>query len=355
MPQSGGDIGTIEMETDDSCPDNDIGLESTIQDELEIETTNDLLRNSFLQSVAPNEWEDTTYFDESWINFIETYQSDIHPVDIFKIPGPGRNIRTWYVHYPNNDNPAASKHGCRLCRHHFKDMCLDPKYMTEFATDIGHLASNKRANKLAILKHQESPSHKMVVQGLKRRRCARLPLILEEAQKRTSAIFQKSETIGAHNVLTNYELDLGPTMNHLKTVYQSVCQLNIPFDSYEKVVLLQQLNGVDLGPRQLSRKSATKSTAWLSSEMHKNLITKLKTSDIPVAVICDESTDKTARKYLAVHLQTLEDELLMVYDYRTIHLTDYVVSAKYLKKVMIDAFEEDGLTTVMKKNLVAIF
>ena len=61
------------------APNINIGLESTIQDEINIEVTNNLLRQSFLQTVTPNEWEDTSHFDDSLVNFINTHQSDINP------------------------------------------------------------------------------------------------------------------------------------------------------------------------------------------------------------------------------------------------------------------------------------
>ena len=57
---------------------------------------------------------------------------------------------------------------------------------------------------------------------------------------------------------------------------------------------------------------------------------------------------------MAVLLQTFEDGEVMMYNYRTIYLTDYVVSAEYLFKELTAAFATDGLEVIMKKHLVAM-
>ena len=314
------------------CPVSDAGLESTMEEDLEIENANQLLKNSFQEDVQVPEWKRTDKFEEGWIDFINQHQSHVHPTDVFAM----KNVKSWYVHYPRSDVPAASTHGCRLCRDHYDEMFLDPRIKPLFAKERGTLSLTKSYNRYDILAHEESRAHKFVIQGLKRRAAAQIPKRLEEAQTKA---------------LTDEEIDLKPTVYHVRSVYEAICQLNVALSSYGRVVTLQQLNNVDMGLYLANIQGAKRTVSMISSDFHDILLDKLKSSSLPVSIICDESTDMSQRKYLAVLLQTLEGEEIMIYDYRTIYLEEVVVSAEYLYKVLTAAFVEDGLEGTMKEYL----
>ena len=89
--------------------------QSTMEEDLEVENANQLLRHSFQEEAMVPEWERTDKFDEGWIDFIKEHQNYIHPTDVFD----KKSVRTWYVHYPRRDVPEASTHGCRLCKNHY--------------------------------------------------------------------------------------------------------------------------------------------------------------------------------------------------------------------------------------------
>ena len=316
----------------EGCPIRDAGLESTMEEDLEVENANQLLRHSFQQELQVPEWERTDKFDEGWIDFIKEHQNYIHPTDVFD----KESVRTWYVHYPRRDVPEASTHGCRLCKKYYEEMFLDPQLKPIFATERGTLLTNKRDNKRTILRHEDSTVHKFVVQGLKRRAAAKISQRLEEAQKKA---------------LTDEQIDLEPTVNHVRSVYETICKCNLALQSYERVVTLQVLNGVNMGMYLANYAGAKRTVSMISSQFHDILLEKLKGSSQFIALICDESTDMSQRKYLAVLLQSLENEEVQVYNYRTIYLDDVVVSAEYLFDKLVAAFVEDGLEATMKEFL----
>ena len=316
----------------EDCPIQDAGLENTMEEDLQVENANQVLRDSFGEGVQVPEWERTDRFDEGWIAFINEHQSDIHPIDVFD----KKSVRTWYVHYPRNDRPRLSGHGCRLCRDNYEEMYLDPRLKPAFADEGGTFRSTKRHNRDAILRHEESRVHKFVVRGLKKRAAAKIPERFEVAQKK---------------VMTDEEIDLEPTVNHVRSVFETICKLNVALESYERTVTLQKLNGINLGLYLANRQGATRTVSMLSSQFHDILIDKLRSNSFFISLICDESTDMSQRKYLAVLLQSFENEEVKMYNYRTIYLDDVVVSAEYLLEKLVEAFREDNLEATMKEYL----
>ena len=316
----------------EGCPVRDAGLESTMEEDLQVGNANQLLRHSFHEEAQVPEWERTDKFDEGWIDFIKEKQNFIHPTDVFD----KKSVRTWYVHYPRDDVPEASGHGCRLCKRYYEEMFLDPQLKPAFASERGTILANKRDNRRAILTHEESRVHKFIIQGLKKRAAAKISQRLEEAQKKA---------------LTEEEIDLEPTVNHVRSVYETICKCNLALHSYERVVTMQVLNGVEMGFYLANYDGAKMTVSMISSQFHDILLEKLKSSSQFIALICDESTDMSQRKFLAVLLQSLENEEVRVYNYRTIYLDDVVVSAEYLYEKLKAAFVEDGLEATMKELL----
>lgn len=340
-----------ESTNNEGCPVNNGGLESTMREELEIDKTNALIRRSFQGEGVIEDWDQSHNFKSSWIDFIRIHQSDIHPIDVLEMP----NIRKWYVLYENEDDPAASRHGCSICRDNFDDMFLDPMQKSSFADVGGTLSSDIRNNRRDILRHEESTGHKMVIQSLKRRALARLPLALELEQQKTSAIIQQTDT---SLVPTNVEVDLKATIQYIRSVFQGICKLNIAFNAFDKLVLLQELSGTNMGCLHANRYGALRTTEWLSNEFHKNLLDHIKMEEEPemkfIALVCDEASDKSNRKFLSVNLQIFEGESVIMHNYRTIHLTDIVISAEYIFEVLTDSFRQDGIENEIKNHLVAI-
>ena len=129
-----------------------------------------------------------------------------------------------------------------------EEMFLDPRLKPVFATERGTLRSNKRDNKRTILGHEDSTVHKFVVQGLKRRAAAKISQRLEEAQKKA---------------LTDEQIDLEPTVNHVRSVYETICKCNLALQSYERMVTLQVLNGINMGMYLANYRILCKSTLFV--------------------------------------------------------------------------------------------
>ena len=273
-------------ENAEGCPVNDAGLTSTMEAELEIERTNNLLKMSYQSNGTIYEWEDDSKFNESWISFIQQYQREIHPVDVLEM----KSIKIWYVHYPNETNPAASTHGCRICWKYYDVLFLDPNYKSEFAKEGGTLNIDIRENRKDILKHEKSSSHQMVIISLKRRAVAQLPLVLEDAQNRINV----GKETGVSLPLSNEEVDLGPTSNHIRSVFEAICKFNVALDSYEQFVLFQRIQGSHLGCTYGNYDGASKTVAWLSNKFASNLYDNIKINSekdipLPISLILDES------------------------------------------------------------------
>ena len=326
-----------ENETPEACPANDAEVKSVVSEELDVDAAHSLLKHVFGENVPLRgqfEWDSEEHFNQDWLAFMEEHLSHIMPMDVFE----KKSIRSWFALKQNDQVPTISSFHCRHCRQHYDSMHLNPNRKSNFAKERGLMHREKYQNRFAILNHESSNGHLMVLQGLKKRAAEKIPNLLKDAQKKT---------------LDDEGIDLAATMNHFRTVYIAICKHNVAFYAYEDLVLLQQLNGIDMGFNFANQFAAARMTDFISQDMHQTLVQHLISCGTDWALIVDETTDKSHKKYFAVLIQGIENYHSITYFYRSIEIRSIKVTAQDLFDALMAKFEEDGLKDVAKRHLVA--
>lgn len=77
-----------------------------------------------------------------------------------------------------------------------------------------------------------------------------------------------------------------------RTVFVEV-KKNIPLNSHESFVALQELHGIDLGYHHYEKCGATLMMESMSSLMHRTMIDHMMSNNLPFSMIIDGSTDST--------------------------------------------------------------
>ena len=78
--------------------------------------------------------------------------------------------------------------------------------------------SSRKKTSYIIRNHANKPGHKMVISTLEKRILAKLHHLFIDKQRR---------------VLTNEEIDLGVTANHVRVAFNALCKHNVALDAYE--------------------------------------------------------------------------------------------------------------------------
>ena len=201
------------------------------------------------------------------------------------------------------------------------------QYETQKVVDI-----NKK-----ILRNHATSKHHQTARSLLERRLARN---MEKSLK-------QAEEIQLAKDCNKFEV----TANMFRLVFTEV-QTNIALYNHASLVRTIKTIGGNLGHHHYERRSALRMAKVISDDYHKSLIGHILSSDTYWSVILDGSTDVRQNHYLVVLLQGLEDNMPRVYLYRLIELGQKEDS-QALTDVLIKAFEEDGIATVMKEKLTA--
>lgn len=332
---------------DGSCPAGEDDMEvsgprgdADIEDDVDLDRTVSILSASFSEHVTMQEeedWESTSHFQSDWKDSIRTHQNPLIPAEVLD---DGR-VQTWFMYVINYVNQMLNHYYCRICEHWYGVMALDELQRPNIAKKTGELKtgdklrSSKSRNKALILGHYQSSLHQTTIRHLKRRKIAAVMVKLEMAQRKS-----------------NEEVAWGPTVCLMRSSYFAI-KANLPFNSFPRLLELQTLNGIDCGTVHNTYHGVKAAAASISKGMHKKTVQKLIRDDIPLALISDESTSKSQTKYMVILIQTMEDDIPVLYLYRNIEITTILTSADKLLAYMTDAFEEDGLTETMKRNLVS--
>lgn len=85
------------------------------------------------------------------------------------------------------------------------------------------------------------------------------------------------------------------TATMMRTVFLEV-KKNIPFDSHQSIVLLQELNGVNMGYHHREKCGAISMMESISSTMHERLLRHMLSENLPFSIIVDGSADSPMRK-----------------------------------------------------------
>jgi len=184
-----------------------------------------------------------------------------------------------------------------------------------------------------IKRHSSSPSHQLVVGKLEERLKNHL---------KTSIANMEPE-------MSDY---LSTTAKVLRTVFVEM-KLNIAYERHKDLLKLQTLNGLSMGHHHFERTSASRMADFLSQTMHNTLLKHLKddNKNNALSIMVDESTDRSLHHYLVLLIVALENERPVTYFYRNILLRDDE-SAEGLMNAILECWDADGITDLMKKNLV---
>jgi hypothetical protein len=284
--------------------------------------------------LIPMEWENKAHFQENWIDQITQYQSNILPAGKIKNE---EHLRVWFVYYFNQDDPAKSTYGCRLCRDYYDNFQLSYRYKSALASPGGTLKSSKKANNDEINGHPKSSSHLAVIKNLQDQQKNALPEIMRAAQ-----IAEDEQRDKLYKI----------TANMMKTVYAEV-RMNTPFMYHPFQVELLRHHGVDVGYHHYDRRGAVRMVQVISTEMHETLLKTLLKKKYPCSLIVDTSTSIGLYHYLTVLIQTLEEERPVVYFYRLIE-AGYDSTASGLLSLLKYSLlkEEADIFDHFKENLV---
>ena len=98
------------------------------------------------------------------------------------------------------------------------------------------------------------------------------------------------------------EVKQNATERLFRTAYY-IAKSNRPFMDHEELVVLQKMNGIDVGLIQHSRFAATSIVDHIATDMKKKVVAKIVASESKISVLIDESTTTSNKTVLAVHIK----------------------------------------------------
>lgn len=165
----------------------------------------------------------------------------------------------------------------------------------------GLLITNKKKNIDAINDHVKTVSHLNIIANLKKRAAKK---------QRSSEILQNKEVIN-----DKFEI----TSRMIRTVF-IVNKLSLPFSDHKSLVILQKLNGLNMGYHHYERAGCNDMTLHTSKQMHDTLVENLIKSQMPILIIVDDTTDVGNIHYKIVYFQTIESLNPVIYFYKLIEM-----------------------------------
>lgn len=155
------------------------------------------------------------------------------------------------------------------------------------------------------------------------------------------------------------------TSKMIRTVYVEA-KSNVPFSMHRNFVVMQNLNGVNVGYHHYDKNGAIRMIDSMSRYMHEILVNHLVKSASPFSIILDTSSDIEGRHYMVTYLQAIEDNTPIVYFYKLIEMTQDVTAqghynvlmnaineekqdmSQYFKRYMV-GFASDGASVMTRK------
>lgn len=142
------------------------------------------------------------------------------------------------------------------------------------------------------------------------------------------------------------------TSKMMRTVYMEI-KKNIPFDSHLSLVLLQEINGIDMGFHHREKCGATSMMELISSSMHQRLLKHMLSEQLPFSIIVDGSSDISDNHYLSIYFQILEKNVPVVVFYKLVELSSDVTAQGIYTSVKTALQNEDvDLLNYFRTNLV---
>jgi hypothetical protein len=275
-------------------------------------------------------WEDSTHFQAKWISHITKYQGKYISKSLLS-----KERQIWLEYIINTKYPTQSTFRCRFCNSFTKKKQFDRKNRPLLSQDEGYFVPNLKRMWTQITDHTASSMHKNAVLQLKDEYEASL-------KQCSGAMYSKKQSLlGTQHLIT---------VKMMRTVYAEVL-LNLPFQSHADVVMLQTLNGLQLGSHHYERTSATRMVHSISLKMHETLVNYLKNFDGVFSILVDTATDITNSNYLFVFIRCLENNWPQHYFYRSLRVKSETSHA--LLTLIIDAFKEDDLYDSFRQKTIA--
>lgn len=205
------------------------------------------------------------------------------------------------------------------------------------AFEEGLLKDTKKKNTDTINEHGKSITHLNIIANLKE----------GEAKKQRTSIFPNEM-----NDITSRNNYLEVTSRMMRTVF-IINKLSLPFSDHKSLVILQKLNGLNMGYHHYDRTACTTMTLHISEKMHDTLITNLLKAQMPISVIVDDTTDAGNIHYKIVYFQTIEEYSPVIYFYKLIETTSETGLAGFesLKLSWKNEIKKD-FYEYMQKNLI---
>lgn len=204
------------------------------------------------------------------------------------------------------------------------------------AKQDGQLFTTYKKNQDAISNHAKSGVHSNIISRLKK----------EAAKKQRTEISQNEQTEE-----TNDDDRLLITAKMFRSVFV-LNKLSLTYSDHAGLVMLQKANGIDMGYHHYERSGCTKMSLFMSDVMHDTLIEYLMKNKRPISIIVDGTTDLSTIHYMIVYLQTIEDNMPVIYFYKLIELKAETGLAHF--ETIHTAFESEkvGFVDYMKNNLI---
>ena len=273
-----------------------------------------------LNNMLIKPWEDSSHFKEKWLQDIKKYQGKFVAPTILT-----KERMVWLEYLSNNINPVESTFRCRFCfqlRNRLQSFALNRPLLSEQA---GYFVANYKRMWKQLTEHPQSLMHKNAIMLLK-----------DDYEASLKQCSTSLKNLKYSQLSTEHEI----TAKMMRTVYAEV-KLNAPLNDHEEFVLLQKLNGLQLGSHHYERTSATRMMETISQKMHYILIEYIKKQQTPFSIVVDTATDGGNKNYFFIFLRALENYSPVYYFYRSLHVKSE--RAEALFQLLVDAFQEDGL------------
>jgi hypothetical protein len=297
------------------------------------------------------DWNTEKFFKAEWIDFIRQKLSLYFDVNWFKtIP----DVKKWIEIQPDIDNPTQTRFFCRLCKKHFDRLGFKPQEKPKLATETGATLNldtkNKRKNRELLLQHVLGRSEKDKAKGDKTIRASKHQQVLNKlAETESSNLKSVTQQIIEIEETVVDEGKFRVTSNMFRVVYAET-QLNMPFFQHENVVKLLKAVKTDIGSHHYDKMSALRMLLLISDAFHRKLVKHIVSTNSPISIILDATTDSRGKHYIIVYFRALEADKDMdgkilqvrpcVYFYKLIELGASEDANAYMT-VLQTSFTED--------------
>lgn len=192
-------------------------------------------------------WTDHSHFTTAMVNQIQMHQGDF-----FKTAWLTPARKSWLKFIFNSQDPSNSKFQCRFCSAYVKRHGMSAQHVPDLATSDGFFVKNYETMKKKIAGHAASKTHILAEDELKKKYAGEMDRCLKDWQKKAA------EEASTKDIVTS---------RMIRTVY-SETKNNIPLDTHADVVLLQKLNGLDMGSHHYERTSATRMMDCIAGRLY---------------------------------------------------------------------------------------